>query len=157
MQLMQQDEPYISRPIERGSQLNLPHPVENKAAHPMMQTSDLPVATRIITFTFSIIAWLLHVVDTFFQWRTVHEKSKKYLKMKVPLLMTVIAVEIFLIAYIECDIKSERTTWLPALWALICSSMLLSLAVEARLSNHLQGRIADQLLGHGRYEGAPSL
>lgn len=106
-------------------------------AHCRMQAPNLPVVARVIASVFSTIAWLLHVLDTYFQWRTVRDKSKNYLWKKISFLAVVIAGDIFIIAYVECEIKEERTTWVPAWWALIGFSMLLSLSVEVRLSYHV--------------------
>jgi hypothetical protein len=102
-----------------------------------MQLSDFLVVAPVIAFVTSIIGLFLHAVDTFFQWRTIQEKSERYLWKKVPFLVVVFEVDICLIAYIACEIKHKQTTWLPALWVLVGISMFLSLSVEVRLPYHL--------------------
>jgi hypothetical protein len=102
-----------------------------------MQLSDFFVVAPVIAFITSIIGLFLHAIDTFFQWRAIQDKSKRYLWKKVPFLVVVFEVDTCLIAYIECEIKHKQTTWLPALWALVGISMLLSLSVEVRLPYYL--------------------
>jgi hypothetical protein len=98
-----------------------------------MQIADILV----IAFIFSIIALIIHAVDTAFQWRMVQGRSKKYLWVRIPYLLAIFLGDFCLISYIEYERARERTTWLPALWALIGFSLHLSLSVEVRLSYHL--------------------
>ena len=45
----------------------------------MLQEPDRPI----VAYTFAIFGLLLYYTDTFFQWRTAHKKSQKYLHWKV--------------------------------------------------------------------------
>jgi hypothetical protein len=90
-----------------------------------MQTSDHPV----IAYALAIFVLLLHAVDRVFQWRTLKERSQKYLILQCMLLGIIGLVDASLIFYIEFEIYKQIMTWFPALWALLGLSILLSLSI----------------------------
>jgi uncharacterized membrane protein len=118
----------MSGRIKGGSHLRLPH-LLTQTIGCKMRTSY-----RIIAYVFSIIGLLLLAVDTSFQWRTVQERSTKYLLVKIPFLVAICLCEVCLVFFIEHQMVNKGTAWSPALWALAGFSMLLSLSVEVRLS-----------------------
>ncbi|KFY18115.1 hypothetical protein V492_00140 [Pseudogymnoascus sp. VKM F-4246] len=95
-----------------------------------MQTSDHPV----ISYAFTIFVLLLLAVDRVFQWRTLKERSQKYLILQTMFLGIILLVDASLIFYIEFKISKQKTTWFPALWALLGLSILLSLSIGATAS-----------------------
>ncbi|KFY42799.1 hypothetical protein V494_02229 [Pseudogymnoascus sp. VKM F-4513 (FW-928)] len=95
-----------------------------------MQTSDHPI----ISYAFTIFVLLLLAVDRVFQWRTLKERSQKYLILQTMFLGIILLVDASLIFYIEFKISKQKTTWFPALWALLGLSILLSLSIGATAS-----------------------
>lgn len=71
-----------------------------------MQSSNRPV----IVYVFTILSLLLFAVDKFFQWRTVQERSKKYLIfLHGTILGVVLLSDGSLICYIELALFKQRT------------------------------------------------
>ena len=94
-----------------------------------MQSSNHPV----ITYAFTIFILLLHAVDRFFQWRTVKKISQKYFIIQSMILGVILLIDASLIFYIEFGRSRQKTTWFPALRALLGFSILLSLSTGVRL------------------------
>jgi uncharacterized membrane protein YidH (DUF202 family) len=90
-----------------------------------MQSSDNPV----VAYIFAILTLLLHAADTTIQWRT-SAGSKKYLSAWIIILVIILSVEVGLLRYIELERSKQRNGYLPALWALLELSTLLSLSIE---------------------------
>jgi hypothetical protein len=91
----------------------------------MQQPPNKPV----IAYIFAILSLLLLTLDTSIQWCTVQGRSRKYLVMRVPLLAIILVEDIGLIGFIEVYRSRQRTGWLPALWILLESSILLNLSI----------------------------
>jgi uncharacterized membrane protein SirB2 len=94
----------------------------------IMQTPNRPV----IIYVFTILALLLFSIDKFFQWRTVQERSRRYFILQSTFLGVILLSGAGLISFIEFEISRQRIAWLPAVWALLSLSILLSLAIEVR-------------------------
>lgn len=80
-----------------------------------------------------IFILLLHAVDRFFQWRTVKNRSQKYLIIQSMILGVILLIDASLIFYIEFERSNQKTAWFPALQALLGFSILLSLSIGVRL------------------------
>jgi hypothetical protein len=84
----------------------------------------------IVAYILAILTLVLHAVDTFTQHRTVQKRSKKYLVARVLFLVVFFLGDVGLICFIEVDRSGQGTWWVPALWVLLQSSMLLGLSLE---------------------------
>jgi hypothetical protein len=89
----------------------------------MLQEADRPIAA----YTFATFALLLYYVDTFFQWRTTHQKSQRYLRWKVCTGAIISACVLCLIFYVELG-----SSWEMGLWG------LLGLSIHVALSAHVR-------------------
>jgi len=88
-----------------------------------------PPNNPVIAYIFAFLSLLLLALDTGIQWCTVQGRSRKYLVIRVPLLAVILLGDIGLIGFIEVYRSMRRPDWLPALWVLLESSILLSLSI----------------------------